>query len=115
MRLLWASTLLATALATGAFAGETVTVKKQTVDDRKAVIATVQTSRLLLARARIGGTVGDLKVTEGSEVKAGDRSAPSATRRKSRSTARASCASPASRPKRRSTMRTPSSMSPNAT
>ncbi|HYM02732.1 MAG TPA: efflux RND transporter periplasmic adaptor subunit [Stellaceae bacterium] len=73
MRLLWISTLLATALAASALAGETVTVKRQTVDDRKAVIATVQTSRLLLARARIGGTVGDLTVTEGSEVKAGDR------------------------------------------
>lgn len=54
-------------------AADPVTVTRQTVDDRKAVIATVETSRLLLARARIGGTVGDLTVKEGTEVKAGDR------------------------------------------
>lgn len=73
MRLLALTMLLAGGLAAGAHAGEAVTVKKQTIDDRKAVIATVQTSRLLLARARIGGTVGDLTVREGSQVKAGDR------------------------------------------
>jgi membrane fusion protein, multidrug efflux system len=67
------SILLATFLAAGAQASETVTVKKQPIDDRKAVLATVQTSRLLVARARIGGTVGELKITEGSQVKAGDR------------------------------------------
>jgi RND family efflux transporter MFP subunit len=73
MRFLAIALLCAAALAGGARADETVTVKRQLVDDRKAVIATVQTSRLLLARARIGGTVGDLTVREGSEVKAGDR------------------------------------------
>jgi membrane fusion protein, multidrug efflux system len=73
MRLVALAVLIAAGLAAAAHAGEAVTVKKQTIDDRKAVIATVQTSRLLLARARIGGTVGDLTVKEGTEVKAGDR------------------------------------------
>ena len=73
MRLLALAAVVAAGLATVAHAGETVTVGKQTIDDRKAVIATVQTSHLLLARARIGGTIGELAIKEGSEVKAGDR------------------------------------------
>jgi len=73
MRLLALTLLLVAVAAAPAYAGDPLPVKRQLVDDRKAVIATVQTSRLLLARARIGGTVGDLTVKEGSEVKAGDR------------------------------------------
>jgi RND family efflux transporter MFP subunit len=43
------------------------------VEDRKAVIATVQPVRELLARARIGGTVTALAIREGDRVGAGDR------------------------------------------
>src|SRR6185312_1757725 len=45
----------------------------QTVQDRKAVIATVQPVRELPARARIGGTVTTLAVKEGDRIAAGDR------------------------------------------
>jgi membrane fusion protein, multidrug efflux system len=41
------------------------------VEDRKAVFATVETIRRTQARARIGGTVGQLLVSEGDQVKAG--------------------------------------------
>lgn len=48
-------------------------VTRQQVDDRKAVIATVEPVRELLARARIGGTIAALAVREGDQVAAGDR------------------------------------------
>ena len=48
-------------------------VTRQQVDDRKAVIATVEPVRELLARARIGGTIVALAVREGDQVAAGDR------------------------------------------
>lgn len=48
-------------------------VTRQQVDDRKAVIATVEPVRELLARARIGGTIVALTVREGDQVAAGDR------------------------------------------
>lgn len=48
-------------------------VTRQQVDDRKAVIATVEPVRELLARARIGGTITALAVREGDQVAAGDR------------------------------------------
>lgn len=54
----------------GANAGE-FAVRAQEVDDRKAVIATVEPVRQLVARARIGGTVAQLSVREGDAVKAG--------------------------------------------
>ena len=41
------------------------------VDDRKAVIATVEPVHQLVARARIGGTIASLKVKEGDTVAAG--------------------------------------------
>ncbi|CCQ75190.1 efflux RND transporter periplasmic adaptor subunit [Magnetospira sp. QH-2] len=53
----------------GASAGE-FTVKKQMIEDRKAVFATVESADLLLARARIGGTLAALSVDEGSMVEA---------------------------------------------
>lgn len=43
------------------------------IDDRKAVFATVETIRRTMARARIGGTVGELAVTEGDLVQAGQK------------------------------------------
>ncbi|MBX9945226.1 MAG: efflux RND transporter periplasmic adaptor subunit [Reyranella sp.] len=48
-------------------------VTRQQVDDRKAVIATVEPVRELRARARIGGTIVALAVREGDQVAAGDR------------------------------------------
>jgi len=47
-------------------------VKSVKVTDRKAVLATVQTVDMTPARARIGGTVVELLVDEGSYVKAGE-------------------------------------------
>ena len=56
-----------------AFAAESVTIAPTTVDDRKAVIATVEPVRELPARARIGGTIIEIKIKEGDQVAAGDR------------------------------------------
>lgn len=49
------------------------TVVRRQVDDRKAVIATVEPIRELRARARIGGTIVKLAVREGDRVAAGDQ------------------------------------------
>ncbi|MFI5001995.1 MAG: efflux RND transporter periplasmic adaptor subunit [Reyranellales bacterium] len=49
------------------------TVVRQQVDDRKAVIATVEPVRELRARSRIGGTISALTVREGDRVAGGDR------------------------------------------
>ncbi len=65
----WAG-LMTMALAQGAAAGEFV-LRAQEIDDRKAVIATVEPVRQLVARARIGGTVAQLKIREGDVVTAG--------------------------------------------
>ena len=54
-------------------AAQTLTVTRTTVDDRKAVIATVEPVRELPARSRIGGTIAELKVREGDRVAANDR------------------------------------------
>ncbi len=56
--------------ASSVFAAD-VAVKATVVEDRKAVIATVEPVRQLVARARIGGTIAQLKVKEGDEVAAG--------------------------------------------
>lgn len=62
--------LAAAFLATPAEAGEhTVTV--QEIAEMKAVYATVESTDILKARARIGGTVGGLAVDEGDLVEAG--------------------------------------------
>ena len=69
-------TLLALALlsaAASAAGASEATVTREAVDDRKAVIATVEPVHELLARARIGGTVSSLTVKEGDRVAAGDR------------------------------------------
>lgn len=57
-------------LSLGAEAGE-FTVAPTEVEDRKAVIATVEPARQLVARARIGGTIVQLGVKEGDRVAAG--------------------------------------------
>ncbi|MBL8589726.1 MAG: efflux RND transporter periplasmic adaptor subunit [Methylobacteriaceae bacterium] len=62
--------LLALALAAPAAAGETTLALRQ-IDDLKAVIATVEPARQLVARARIGGTIVTLKVREGDVAAAG--------------------------------------------
>ena len=54
----------------GASAGE-ITIAPRVVDERKAVIATVEPARQLVARARIGGTIVQLNVREGDRVEAG--------------------------------------------
>lgn len=50
--------------------GGPVTVEPQRIEDRKAVYATVESADTLVARARIGGTVGGLAVDEGDAVSA---------------------------------------------
>ena len=71
IRMTIAATLLLAGLLSPAAAQQTVT--RQQVDDRKAVIATVEPIRELVARARIGGTIVALSVREGAQVAAGDR------------------------------------------
>jgi membrane fusion protein, multidrug efflux system len=65
--------LIAFALGAGSAWGEEVSVIRQAIDDRKAVIATVEPLHELVARARIGGTVSTLAIKEGDRVAAGDR------------------------------------------
>jgi membrane fusion protein, multidrug efflux system len=71
------STALAASVAFGASQGfaQDQTVKLSAVDDRKAVIATVEPVHEFPARARIPGTVTALTVKEGDFVKEGDRTA----------------------------------------
>jgi RND family efflux transporter MFP subunit len=72
IRSLIAAVVVAVACAFPALAQEQ-TVEKRSVDDRKAVIATVEPVHELLARARLGGTIATLTVREGDRVTAGDR------------------------------------------
>ncbi|MGE5149713.1 MAG: efflux RND transporter periplasmic adaptor subunit [Rhodospirillaceae bacterium] len=58
-------------LVVPAAAQQAVALKQ--VEDRKAVIATVEPVRELRARSRIGGTITTLAVREGDRVAAGDR------------------------------------------
>ncbi len=71
IRLLFVIVLLA-GLAPAALA-EDATVARRSIEDRKAVIATVEPVHELLARARIAGTISTLSVKEGDRVAAGDR------------------------------------------
>ena len=54
-----------------ALAQGTFTVASKQVADEKAVFATVESTNIVPARARIGGTVAELSVKEGDEVKQG--------------------------------------------
>ena len=47
-------------------------VKPVTIEDKKAVFATVQSTDSIAARVRISGTIAKLNVTEGSQVKQGE-------------------------------------------
>lgn len=58
--------------ATGSLAAETIRLDKVKVLEWKAVYGRVEARDSVAARARIGGTVVDLKVTEGDDVKAGE-------------------------------------------
>jgi len=62
-------TLASTAMAEG----DTAAVQLKTVNDRKAVIATVEPVHELSARSRISGTISVVNVKEGDKVKAGDK------------------------------------------
>lgn len=70
-RLLLALAVLAGFASTAV--AEDATVTRRSVEDRKAVIATVEPVHELVARARIGGTITTLSVKEGDRVAAGDR------------------------------------------
>ena len=70
MRVWSLAAFIVAATAQGAAAGEFI-AHAQEIDDRKAVIATVEPVRQLVARARIGGTVAELKIREGDVVAAG--------------------------------------------
>jgi len=72
MRIAALSTVLLTLLAQQALAQPaTFTVAPQMVADEKAVFATVESANIVPARARIGGTVAELSVKDGDEVKQG--------------------------------------------
>lgn len=60
------------ACAMASFAAEQ-TVTPRMIDDRKAVIATVEPVREVVARARIPGTIAALTVKEGDRIAEGDR------------------------------------------
>lgn len=71
MRVGVASLVLLALLVQTALAQENFTVEKKQVGDEKAVFATVESTNVVPARARIGGTVAELNVKEGDEVKQG--------------------------------------------
>jgi RND family efflux transporter MFP subunit len=62
---------LGIALVQPAGAQQTFVVAPATVPDQKAVFATVESRRIVPARARIGGTVAELAVKEGDHVEFG--------------------------------------------
>lgn len=70
MRMSFAALVLV-ALTQAAPAAETLVVKPITVADEKAVFATVESTNIIPARARIGGTVAQLGVKEGDRVERG--------------------------------------------
>jgi len=68
MRQMLLLTAFTVAVATPVLAADEFVVHETSIEDRKAVIATVEPVRQLVARARIGGTITSLKVREGDEV-----------------------------------------------
>lgn len=61
-------TVVLAMLCQRAFAQEAFVVTPQTVADEKAVFATVESAKIVPARARIGGTVAQLAVRQGDRV-----------------------------------------------
>ncbi len=59
------------ALACSAHAADSFTVAPVVISDEKAVFATVESARIVAARARIGGTVAELAVKDGDRVERG--------------------------------------------
>lgn len=70
-RSLAASVCLLLLVAPGAWAGE-ITIRPTLVEDRKAVFATVEPVRQLVARSRIGGTIASLVAAEGAVARSGE-------------------------------------------
>ncbi|VFU16760.1 RND family efflux transporter, MFP subunit [Methylocella tundrae] len=64
----FAFVLLSAAVLASQASADEFTVHSREVDDRKAVIATVEPVHLLAARARIGGTIVRLTVKEGDRI-----------------------------------------------
>jgi RND family efflux transporter MFP subunit len=71
MRAVVITAALLALITQSALAQETFTVAPKAVADEKAVFATVESANVVPARARIGGTVVELAVKEGNEVKQG--------------------------------------------
>ncbi len=71
MRIAAYATVLLALTAQSALAQATFTVEPKLIADEKAVFATVESANVVPARARIGGTVAELGVKEGDEVKQG--------------------------------------------
>ncbi|MQX34922.1 efflux RND transporter periplasmic adaptor subunit [Roseospira navarrensis] len=65
--------MVAAVASAGPASAEPLTVRPQTIADRKAVFATVESVDVLAARARLSGTVRDLTVDEGDAVTNGQR------------------------------------------
>ena len=65
---LWLAVIAAQAVGKPALGAETFIVKPMTIADSKAVFATVESSNVVPARARIGGTIAQLTVKEGDRV-----------------------------------------------
>jgi RND family efflux transporter MFP subunit len=71
-KLLISAVLLAAAFGSPpAWAGEFV-VRPTTITEMKAVFGQIESRTVVPARARIGGTIREIRVSEGSEVKEGD-------------------------------------------
>ncbi|MFH1342881.1 MAG: efflux RND transporter periplasmic adaptor subunit [Pseudomonadota bacterium] len=70
-RLISLSVLAVAALSANVAAGETLDVALRPVADEKAVFATVESISVVPARGRIGGTIVQLNVREGDNVKRG--------------------------------------------
>src|SRR3974377_131890 len=71
MRSITISAVLLALLARAALAQDAFVVAPKTVADEKAVFATVESSNVVPARARLGGTVVELAVKEGDAVQQG--------------------------------------------
>ena len=65
--------LTATLLLAGTANAETVKAEPVTITEWKAVYGTIEARNIVPARARLGGTVTQLSVTEGDVVKAGQK------------------------------------------
>lgn len=70
-RLMGCASFLALVLFSAPTFAEDFTVKKTVMTDPKVVFATIESTDVVAARARIGGTIINLDIKEGDEVKAG--------------------------------------------